>query len=254
MELQLTGLTTIVGVIIMLGAWRFVSARSAKSTVPTIKPVRLMSQFFLYMAIFFAFMYLPHISLIIAPWVFAPLMAWGYVIGHFFLYIALLYIARMTFAMIPRLAGKERPLIVLWMLAAVTVTIVNTVTMVFGSQPFYDYERHLTQVNAAPVVGISIAVFATLALLPAAILFIVNAVKTSGARRLRSALLGAGFLLQMSAGPLHDVARTWQTYMVADIFTILSVIIVGAGVVYRLDQSLAPTPQPASPSPAGSGV
>lgn len=248
MELQLTGLTTLIGVVIMLGAWQFVHHRIKHDQSAAMRPVVLMSQFFFYMAIFFALMYLPHLVLFVLPIAFPMYMALGYVLGHIFLYIALLKIVKMTCTMIPRLAPKEGLITILWSLAIVVVTIVNAVTMVFGARPFYDYERHITQLNAAPFVGISIALFATLALLPAAILFIRNAIKSTGARRVRSALLGAGFLLQMSAGPLHDVARDWQTYMVADIFTIISIVVVGAGVAYRLNQGLAAEPVASSTS------
>lgn len=248
---QSTALTTFIGVVILLSSWYMIVRRSEQSGQPMLRPVRLLSKFFLFMAIFFAIVWLPHLSLLTAPDQFPLLMAVGYVVGHVFLYIALLQVGRMVFAMIPRLAGKDTFLVVVGLVANVAITAVNTVTMIFGVRPVYDYERHISQLNAAPVVGISIAVFALVTLLPAAILFIVNAVRSSGARRVRSLLLGFGFLLQMSAGPLHDVARSWEVYLIADILTILSVVIVGAGVAFRQDQSLAPeaAAQPADPAP-----
>ncbi len=50
--------------------------------------------------------------------------------------------------------------------------------------------------------------FALISLLPAGILFLVNAAKSQGGKRLRSLLLGCGFVLLTVAGPLHDVAQT----------------------------------------------
>ncbi len=252
MELQLTALVTLVGVIVMLAAWIFTGRRMRQSQAVIFRPVQLLRSFFLYMAIFFAIMWAPHLWLSLDPSKFPLYMAIGYTFGHIFLYLAFIAIARMMFLMLPRLAPKEPLIIVVGSVLIVLITIVNAATMIFGRQPSYDYAQHLTQFNASPVVGAFIGLFAALTVLPPAVLFIINAFRSHGPRRVRSFLLGIGFFVLMTAGPLHDIAWNWQAYMVADVFSILSIILVGAGVVYRPEEELSLAKQPTPAAPAAS--
>jgi hypothetical protein len=249
MDIPLTAITTVVGVFVMFGAWLFVGQRMKQSHAVILRPVQLFNQFFLSMAIFFTIMAVPHIWLFTDPTRFPIWMAWGYVVGHIFLYLAFINIIRMTFTIVPRLTPKAPLAIGAAIVVTVGVTIINAITMIFGTQPSYDYVQHVTQFNASPIVGASIGIFAALAVFPPAVLFIVNAFKSQGNRRVRSLILGGGLILLMTAGPLHDVAKNWQTYMLADVLSILSIIVTGAGVVYRLEQSLTVEPQ-STPAPA----
>jgi hypothetical protein len=74
--------------------------------------------------------------------------------------------------------------------------------------------------------------------MPAAVLFLINAWRKPE-QRIRSGLLGSGFAVISLAGPLHDVATTAQLYAAADIFSILGIILIGSGVVYRLEQTMS---------------
>ncbi|HEY6736152.1 MAG TPA: hypothetical protein VI322_00385 [Candidatus Saccharimonadia bacterium] len=77
--------------------------------------------------------------------------------------------------------------------------------------------------------------------------------KTQGIRRLKSVILFVAFLMFMVAGPLHDVARTAEQYAVADLLTIVGVIVMGTGVALRLRQGVTLDPaqplQPPQPRP-----
>jgi hypothetical protein len=170
------------------------------------------------------------------------------VVGHIFLYLAFTNVGRMVFSMTPRLASKE------WLVALaggtvlVAITIFNAVTMIWGTQPTFSADRHLTLFNANPIVGATIGLFGICTFLPAGILFLRNAAKTEGPRRVRSVLLGLGFIMMVLAGPPHDIAANWQTYMVGDIIAILSVVLAGSGVLYRFEQGLSfARPSEASP-------
>ncbi|HEY6737075.1 MAG TPA: hypothetical protein VI322_05155 [Candidatus Saccharimonadia bacterium] len=246
MEIQSTALTTIIGAIIMFGASYIIHRRLQQSSVAALRPIQLFQRFFLAFGLFFLIMWLPNLTLGPNPAAFPVAQAWGYIVGHIFLYLAFITTGLMMCTIVPRLAGKERWVAGLGAVLAAAITIANTATMLFGTLPSYNYERSLVQYNAAPVVGAGIGIFAMLTLLPAGILFLANAFRNP-AQRIRSALLGVGFFVMTIAGPLHDVATTWQMYSVADIATIIGMVITGIGVVYRLDQSLAlnrPAPAP----------
>lgn len=222
----------------MIGSWAFIGQRIRASKTGVSHQIHLLHNFFLYMGCFFVLMALPHTMLSWDAEKFPQFMAWGYVVGHIFLYLALIMISRMTFSIVPRLASKEVWVTVVGLIATIAITWVNAATMIFGQQPTYDYEQHLTLFNAAPIVGAAIGIFAAVAVLPAAILFIADGIKNTG-HRVRSWLLGGGLFLLMTAGPLHDIARTWQLYMIADILSMVSIILVGGGVVYRMEQSFS---------------
>jgi hypothetical protein len=239
MFIPLTGLTTVLGVVVMLGAWVFVKYRIEHVHAVVLRPVRLLHSFFLYMLIFFSIMSLPYYWLATAPEQFPVAMAWGYVVGHIFLYLAFMQVARMTCAIVPKLNNKETAVIWIWSIIAVVITIVNAKTMIWGIQPMFDYQNNITLFRAHVAVGATIGIMAAISIFPAAIMFIINAFKSQGPRRVRSLLLGAGFFMMMTAGPMHDIAHTGAVYAFADIVTMLSMIIVGIGVGYRLEQSLS---------------
>lgn len=232
-----TAFMTLLGALTMLGCWYFIGQRIKHSTTAVSKQVRLLHSFFLHFGIFTALIFLPHILLSLDPSKFPIAMAWGYIIGHVFLYIGLIQILRMTFSMVPRLVNKERYAIIFGVLATVFITALNIQTMVFGRLPEYDFQQLVTLFNTAPVVGAAIGIYAITGLLPATILLFRNGYRNPDAR-LRSYLLGTGFLIMMTAGPLHDVARTGQLYVIADVVSIFGLLCITAGVVYRLEERI----------------
>jgi hypothetical protein len=237
--MPLTALTTVLGSLTMFGSWALVSHRLANSTTPVSHQVTLLNRFFLFMGIFFLIMFLPNIVLSSNPATFPTYMAWGYIIGHVFFYAALTSIAQLMFSMVPRLAGKSGLALVLGTVIGSAITIVNIITMAYGVKPQYDFIHSVILFNAHPVVGAGIAIFAAVAIFPTAILLIMNGIRNHSAR-VRSLLLGAGFLIMMSAGPLHDTARTFQLYAAADLLSMFSMLVVTGGVLYRFEDRLAP--------------
>ncbi len=250
--MPLTAITTLVGSIAMLGSWFYIGLRIKHLGGAVPSQVVYLHTFFLYMGIFFLFMFAPHLALKSDPSQFPFLMAWGYVIGHVFLYLAFLSVARVMFSLAPRLARHAKVMLAIGYIVAIILTILNFVTMVNGHRPQFDNDKSVTLFNAAPIVGAGIAIYAAVAIFPTAILIIINGIRNPSART-RSFLLGAGLFLLMAAGPLHDTARTWQLYTVADVVSMLSLMVLATGVAYRLTERIVPVaPIPvANPAPAG---
>ncbi|MDB5178594.1 MAG: hypothetical protein JWN01_537 [Patescibacteria group bacterium] len=254
MFIPITAITTLVGVLVMFGAWVFVGSRIRQAHTATLRPVLLLHKFFLHMAIFFLLMWAPHLWITFDPINFSLPMAIGYTFGHIFLYLAFIDIAQMTCVIVPKLASKERLATLVGYALCVVITTINAITMIWGKQPTFDYANNVTLFNAHPIVGASIGILAAVSVLPAAVLFIINAFKSHSTRRVRSLLLGTGFFLLMTAGPLHDVARTSQLYLIADIFSMVSIVLVGIGVVYRLEQSLSLSSPASAKAPAPNAI
>jgi hypothetical protein len=240
MYIPLTFVTTLIGSVVMLGAWVYIGYRADKVHAVAARPVQLFRQFFLNLGLFLTFLWISHLWLTFDPANFPLAAAIGYVVGHVFLYIGFTSIARMTCVLIPKLASKERLITVTTLSLAAVVTVINAVTMIFGTRPSFDYINNVTLFNASPIVGASIGLYGLITMVPAIILFMMNAIKASGTKRVRSGLLAIGLFALVLAGPLHDLARTSQVYVFADVLTIISMIIIGTGVAYRLEESLAP--------------
>ncbi len=238
---------TLSGSLVMLSSWAVIGQR-IKTSLGDISPqIKMLQRFFLCMGLFCLAIFLPQIALNLQPTAFPKAMAWGYIVGHVALYIGLISVISLTFSMVPRLASKQKYAITIGIIMSVVITILTIKTMAFGTLPVYDAHRSVTLFNVAPVVGTLIALFATLSVLPAAILMILNGVRNPGARA-RSFLLGGGLFVIMTAGPLHDVAKGWQLYMIADIVSIVGFVFLAWGILYRFEERLAPsrTPAPAT--------
>jgi len=242
----LTGLTTSLGCLISFAAWIYLGNRIRQANTATNQSLVYLRSFFLYMTLFTAGMSIPIYWLHVSPAAFSTAMAWGYVVGHIFLYIACIRISLMVISIVPQLAGKGRILTAVWILFTIAITVVNAKTMIWGVQPVYDTHRDITEFRAATIVGIGIVVAVLLSLLPASILFAISAAKGSLAKRTKSVLLSAGFLVIIVGGPMHDLARSAGAYAAADAIYIAGMILIAVGIAYRVESALvAPERMPA---------
>lgn len=222
----------------MFTSWFIIGSRLQKSATAASRQIKLLQGFFLYMGLFSLLMFLPSLWLIFDPTDFPLAMALGYTYGHIFMFLAGMEIARIFYSVFPRFAKLDRLVVVLSWLVAIVATIVTQMTMVTGTRPTYDYLQHVTIFNASTPTGLLIAIFMVLAMAPTAIMFLVNAIKNVQ-NRTRSLLLCIGLILMITGGPLHDNAHTSVVYLVADLLTIVAVVVVTSGVLYRFEERLA---------------
>jgi hypothetical protein len=237
--MSITAYMTLLGAIVSLGSWALIGQRSKTSSIGASFQVRMLQIFFLYMGIFCFIMFLPQLFLAFDPSVFPLAMAWGYVVGHVFLYVAFIYTLRLMFSMVPKLADKQSYAVIGAILVSIGITVFNAITMIWGTRPIYDSDNHVILFNAHPLVGAGIGLYAALSVLPAATLIIMNGVRNPRLR-IRSFLLGIGFFVIMTAGPLHDNAKTWQLYMLADVLSSVGFFILAGGVLYRFEERIIP--------------
>ncbi len=241
--MSITALMSLFGAFVMIASWAIVSQRIRKSATVVSQQIRYLKNFFLHMGLFCICLFLPQLALSTNPSLFPILMAWGYIIGHVFAYIAFTYVLRLTFSMVPRLAHKQKYAVMIGAFATIVITAVTIATMIFGTLPEYDSARSVILFNVAPVVGALIGIFATLSVLPAAVLMIINGIHNPQAR-VRSFLLGGGLFIVMTSGPMHDVATSWQIYMTADILSVIGFIVLTTGIVYRFEERIVPVEAP----------
>lgn len=223
----------------MFACWLFISRRMHDNPATATNQTKLLNHFFLFMCIFMLIMFLPHV-LINTKWsgYFPLYMAYGYVFGHIFMYLSMLQIIRLFFSIVPRLNDKDGLITGFGILYAVAMTVINAVTMIGGVQPQFDNELGVTLFNAHPVVAAGIGIYAAATIMPATILMLINGFTNPGAR-IRSFLLGGGLLIIAVGGPIHDSARTANVYALADVLTIIGLIVCATGVVYRMEQRLS---------------
>lgn len=236
--MPLTGITTFFGSIIMLGSWIFIGQRLKTSQNGGSYQSRLLHQFFLFMGLFFLISAAPHTLIENRPADFPLAMAVAYVIGHIFVYLAFLSLIRMMCSIIPGLNHKETLIATLCLLAITAITVFNAITMIWGTRPEFSQAQGITLPHAHPLVAAFIAIFGGLAMLPTAIMMIINGI-TGRSNRLRSFLLGGGLTLLILAGPLHDIATNAQVYITGDVLTDVALLTVAGGVAYRIEDKIS---------------
>jgi hypothetical protein len=228
------------GALVFFLAWWYVGYRGHQAGRVISRPIQMFRQFFLYMGIFLSISASAHLWLMFKPEAFPVAAAWAFTIGHIFTYLALIALARMTCALVPKLATRETGVVITLGIAAALVTVITAKTMIWGTLPYYDYAHHVTINNAARAVGVSIGVLTLITMLPVLVMFIVFAAQSDGARRLRSLLLASGMVVLIVSGTIHNIARNGEVYILGDVLSILGVFVLGTGVLYRLEQSIAP--------------
>ncbi|HEY2003864.1 MAG TPA: hypothetical protein VGH44_02005 [Candidatus Saccharimonadia bacterium] len=247
--IPLTELMTGTSCLFFAGMWLYVRYRTRKAHMTVAPSLKYLTNYFGWLAIFVFIMTVPYLWLSVSPAAFSTAMAWGYVVGHIFLYISFMYIALMVCELLPSLNNKIPLVVTVFLLADVVTTIINAKTMIWGIQPVYDAAHNLTYLQPAAAVGAAIGIMSLLSIFPAIILFAQNAFRSKGARRLKSVLMVVGFALIMVGGPLNDNSHTTTMYLAAVIIVILGDLILGTGVGFRLESGLADAPAPV-PSPA----
>jgi hypothetical protein len=253
-QIPLTAIPAILGTVVMAASWVYMNNRIKAASGSVQRSTHLLHNFFLFNTLFFATISVPYYWLVASPDEFGSVMAWAYVIGHIFLYLAFMNVAIMVCTLIPKLNKVERYLVPVYVLVIIGITLYNAKTMIFGIQPIFDYEHNIAVPRAATAVGLTIAVSALASTLPAVVLFIINGIKASGPARLRSLVLALGFFMLIAAGPVHDLAKTGTIYALADVFTIVSLLIIGTGVMYHFEQSLVQAPAPRRMAPSSNTV
>jgi hypothetical protein len=237
--IPLTMLMTLTSTLVYTSLWLYVTRRNRNKNITGQTSVKYLTNYFGYLAIFVAIMTVPYFWLPVSPAAFSTAMAWGYVVGHIFCYIGFMCVALMVCSLVPRLNNKIGIVATLFLVADVVATVINAKTMIWGIKPYYNAANNLTYLQPSTAVGIAIAVTSLASMLPAAILFILSAVRDSGPRRVKSALLASGFILVMIGGPMNDNSHTAVMYTLAVVITITGVLIVGAGVGYQIETGLA---------------
>jgi hypothetical protein len=137
----------------------------------------------------------------------------GYLVGHVFMYIAAAYLARIWW-LIAKPSLDSKIIFRIYLAMGALITALN----IF----FFNYpnvlENGITEWNQKPLVGTMIIIFGMSAFLPAAVLFIIESFRVPQ-QRIRYAIIGISFFLLIASGPLHDVAKTPNMSLVADIVT-----------------------------------
>lgn len=88
--------------------------------------------------------------------------------------------------------------------------------------------------DSAEYVGEIFLLMFALAWLPAIAIFIYETIRNKDRFiRIRSLLLSIGLLALLIFGQMHDMVETWQGFLIADIFTVISYFIVMIGVLYH---------------------
>lgn len=185
------------------------------------------TNYFLFMTIFMAIFTLPQI--------FMPqnskAIALGYIFGHrIFLVLAQAYI----FAVFLRLWNKEKWLKPAFVAIFIVGAIILGLNIVRMSNPI-TLPSGVIDWNQDPLTGQLTGIFSMLIGLPPLIFFLVRIIKaTENHIRLRASLITIGLLMSAIFGPFHDMVTTIPMYRLAGTGTILGLIIILGGIIYKI--------------------
>lgn len=145
-----------------------------------------------------------------------------------FFYVALAY-----FFMVPAsLKFPKLKKIGFWII--IGLGVISFILNVIDIHPTTINDRGLIDFKTAPYVGEIFLLMFALAWLPAIAIFIYEAIKNKNKFvKIRSVLLAIGLLTLLVFGQMHDVVKTWQGFLLADVLTVISYFILMAGVLYR---------------------
>jgi hypothetical protein len=185
--------------------------------------------YFYKFSLFFSFFYL----LFSLPIIFAPqnssLIGLGYLIGHLFAYIAFAYLVKIIF-FIGFPEKKSDVFFKGYLLLGLFITVLNAV---YFNRPEV-LEGGLVDWNQNPIVAIVIILATVIVFIPAAFIFFREAIKNAQ-NRTRYLLISISLFLIIVGGPLHDVAKTTQMMIVADIVTTSGFLFMLGGVLYKYE-------------------
>ena len=237
--IPVAGISYIVDGIVLSIVGRIVLGR-AKNTLAD-NPIYLyLALFFILSGIFMILIGAAHMTLFLHPEMFMYAQNWGYITSHIFLYAANAYMARvLSLIFFPRF---ERPFFYVMLAGGAIVTIVN---ILLPGAPMFDVTNGLSYFNTDSLVGPLIPLVIIPVYIPAAILFAIQAFRTSIPEiRQRGILTAVGFAVLFVFGPLHDVAHTTLEYALADIFTLGGFFMIAGAVLLSHSASAFVRKQP----------
>lgn len=226
----------LVGALGMATAANVIGKRMKRPGVAPSVQIGMFRSFFLFMSFFFVIMTLPFASLEVDPSRFGLVAAACYAVAHLFSSVAIIFLARMTCLMIPRLNRWQWP--VVWLLVALGViaAVVTGDTMIGGMQPTYSYATGVVDWRAPQSVGLLIALGAVFGIIIPVFMFISNAVQSRGQARLRSLLLGLGLFMIASGGITNDNAQSQSLLLIAAVMVLAGAVTLATGVIYQISQ------------------
>lgn len=232
-HIPVTGVSNGIDCLLLLIAWATIGYRIKHLGYHAIGTVHYIRHYFLYFAIFNAFMSLPCLFVYLDPSLFPAAMGWGYAVGNVFLLIALSYLSIMQVKIVPQWGRFEWLVKFLWISVNIVLTILNIWFIALHNQPTFNNMTGLTQFHIPAFVTPILGIVSLSAYLPGIVLFVMSSMKQLPGRRLRPILLAIGMFLIMIFGPLHAAASVWQVFLAADILNIVSLIFLAGGVVYK---------------------
>lgn len=173
------------------------------------------------------------------------LIGLGYLIGHACGYISYAYLIRATW-LIAKPSLDTRAIFVIYLALGAALTALN---IYFFNYPII--ENNLVDWKQNELVGTLIIIYCMAAFIPAAIVFIREAIKQPK-NRMRYLMMGLAFLLVIISGPVHGVATVEAlgsaemailVLFIADAVTVVAYMMLFLGVMANSKVVIAPAKQ-----------
>lgn len=158
----------------------------------------------------------------------SPIPGLMFAIAHIFMILAIALYARIPF----RTLMPKRENFGFWLAGG---TGLISIVVAFANLIFPTVEARITHYNVSALFSACIGIWALIFIAGfGGIFFLYQAFKTTERFvRVRSIILGIGFLMWMVGGPLHDFAKTTAVYLLADLLLLLSFVVILLGIYVK---------------------
>lgn len=162
------------------------------------------------------------------------LLGAGFILAHVFLFLAAAYFLTITIYFIkPKLHRAFFWIFLVLALGAITLSIINL------NYPVYDRSTGITNWNIDPSVGIVFTILFALVLVPCAIFYYYQGLKSQDKIvKVRSLLIATGLILLMVAAYTYYSAETQLKSLVSDLFSFTALLTIFFGVYYKRHYNL----------------
>jgi len=190
---------------------------------------------FFWVGAFQIFVGLPHLTLILGrPEMFPQLMVWGYIVGHICLFMSFAYTIMIPTQLYwPRAQRFSFAGVLLFGLIIIVLLVITPFQPIF--------KEGITLFNPPPLVAKLIPLLTTISWGPTALVFLYNAIKGELEKplKVRSVLLGIGFILMLAAGPMHNIAQTVAFWALIEALTVAGFLIIAAAILFYSKPEIA---------------
>jgi len=233
MLLPLTGIVHLVTAVMLFVCYLKLNALYNNTQMKD-ETLKNLLHFILYIDIFQFLMAIGHFPVLINNMdLFYYTFNFGYIVGHFFLYLAEAYIILVPFYLYFSENNYKKFGVNYYRFLMIFGIIITAINIMYPANPVFDKGSGVTVFNVPPIVAGLIPVITLISVGFSGVLFLAKSAKLQGKAKVKAMILGIGMVLIVVGGPLHELAKNIFEYFMADIIVVVAFLVIMIGIYYE---------------------